>query len=159
MFSCVGGCGKVCRKIRSGFWYRISAAGPYKIRRCRMGGSDELCARISNAAGATAAGLEPRPLTRTDSARTSANIKDLLLATPLSDGIYMSGVLSALPTSRQQSGPFSWDIMGATVMFSDSWVRNVKYNVGSNAQTTLMRTPYVVSLAKTCFFPTTNLRQ
>ena len=37
IFSCVGGCGKVCRKIHSGFWQRISAAGPYKIRRRRMG--------------------------------------------------------------------------------------------------------------------------
>jgi len=151
------------RKRSVARYVQVSGSALARLGHIKSGGAvwghDELCARISNAAGATAAGLERRPLTRTDSARTSANIKDLLLATPLSDGIYMSGVLSALPTSRQQSGPFSGDIMGATVMFSDSWVRNVKYNVGSNAQTTLMRTPYVVSLAKTCFFPITNLRQ
>ena len=82
-------------------------------------GNDKLCARISNAAGETAAGLERKLLTQTDSARTSANINDLLLATPLSDGSYISGVLCALPTSRQLSGPFSGGIVGATVMFSD----------------------------------------
>ena len=104
-------------------YVQVSSSAIARLGHMKSGGAVwvyKLCARISNAAGETAAALERRLWTCTDSARTSANINDLLLATPLSDGIYISGALCALPTSRQQSGPFQRGRVGATVTFSDS---------------------------------------
>ena len=104
-------------------YVQVSGSALSRLGHMESGGAvwvDELCARISNAAGETAAALERRLWTGTDSARTSANINDLLLANPLSDCIYIAGALCALPASRQQSGPYQRGIVGATIMFLDS---------------------------------------
>ena len=89
-----------------------------RLGHMKSGGA--VCANISNAAGETAATLGWRLWACPDSARTSAKVDDLPLATPLSDGIYIAGALCAMPTSRQLPGPLQQGRVGATGMFSDS---------------------------------------
>ena len=87
-------------------YVQVSGSALARLGHIKSGGAvwvDKICARISNAAGETAAALDPRLCTCTDSARTSENINNLLLATPMPDGTYISGALCVLPTSRLQS--------------------------------------------------------